>query len=130
MQQERHLELVGLSRWRKSLNIASMTSKTAGRTDAAKLKMILLPEADHETDTSTTEAMDANAHVAGRAVEIATNAELDNALQTLGLEAMPIEGSSITTAVAKRKREGFDTMTIDQAGRIVRRKLFTAGPST
>ena len=130
MMQERHLELVGMSRWRKSLNIARTTAKIAGRTDANKLRMILYPPDDMPTEDTTTEAMDASAHVTMRANEIGENTALADALQTLGMAAMPTEGSMISTAVAKRKRDGYDVTMIDTAAKFVRRTLFTAGSSS
>ena len=126
MQQERHLEAVGLTHCRKVLNICATTSKTAGRTDSDKLKLALFPQEIELPDTATTTAaQDAFGHMIMCAAEIAEDAEVTEALLTLGLQAMPTQGAEITTAVAKRKRDGYDTAAVDNAGRLIRRKLFT-----
>jgi hypothetical protein len=123
MKQERHLELVGLSRWRKELNICRRTSDLPCRTEADALEAVLFPtnDAEPEGDSQGSDAMEAAAFVAERSYDIETR----GALASLGLEAMPTDITAMNTVVAERKRSGYDPEDLDDAARIIRRRLFT-----
>lgn len=50
MKQERHLEIVGLTRWRKSLNIHRTTSSAPCRADRKRLIATVFPEDDDDDE--------------------------------------------------------------------------------
>ena len=134
MMQERHREYVALSRALSRLLICKTTSETSCRTDLTKLRTLLFttPSTFAIEESMATSSTDAADHIAQRSEDIfadgkmlRTDADLEEALEILGLPEMPTNALQISTAHAKRRREGGNDRELDQASTKVRRSLFT-----